>query len=120
MPYVLETEVLRHCLLPIEAQATAVTASFELEQLDAIRLGLTELLLAEAASGHVPVVTQELAIQVPRDFKSILYKTKGGNKVVAFSFGDATTETALQILGLAIVLFTTGPTLATVPQVGGY
>ena len=80
MSDVLETEILRHCLLPIEAQATAVTASFEPEQLDAIRLGLAELLLAEAAGGNVPVTMQELAIQVPRDFKSILYKTKGGQQ----------------------------------------
>jgi hypothetical protein len=116
---VLETEILRHCLLPIEGQASTVMASFQPKQLEIIRHGLSELLLAEAKSGQVPVITQELTIQGPRNFKSILYRGRSGSKIVAFTFSDAVTETMFQILGLAIALFTTGLSLANMPQLGG-
>ncbi|MDM0109615.1 hypothetical protein QTH97_32165 [Variovorax sp. J22R24] len=118
MSDVLETEVLQHCLSRVGEHATAVAASFEPEQLEALRARLAQLLLAEATSGHSLVTTRELQVSAPPNFKSVLYKSGRANMLVAFSFGDAATEAGLQILGLAIVLFTTGPSLLTTTQLG--
>lgn len=119
MSEVLETELLRHCLSPIQEQASAVRKSFEPEQLDTIRDSLAELLLTEAESGQVPIGTRDLDIRPPKNFKSVMYRSRGSTKIIAFNFRDAAYETTLQILGLSILLFTNGPSLSTIPQLGG-
>lgn len=106
MAEILETEVLRHCLAPIEAQ-NSVAALLEPKQLEEIRAKLAQLLLEEAGRENAHVVAQEVAVPVPPDFKSVISIGKG-NRIIAFNFTDAAVDSALQILGQAIALYTVG------------
>jgi hypothetical protein len=90
------------------------------EEANALRDTIATFLVAAADENAGVTVTTE---QLPpgNDFKSIIYKSAGvrTNKLLAFSFRDAATETALPLLGITLTIYTGKWGLATIPQVAG-
>jgi hypothetical protein len=123
MDQVLENELLGYCLRPLGEQAGNVAEALSDDEAEAWRQTLANFLLAEAAQGDAsPIQISTVEVPAIRDFKSVLYRDEGiggSKKIVAFNFRDAAVETALPLLGIAIIVFTGKWGIAILPQIGG-
>ena len=103
---VYENELLGFFFKPLGTDKVELSRALGPDKADNLRRALAEVLVD--ARDPLVVESSEAGIDVPPSFKSILFKGDGPNerrKVVAFSFKDGFSDTALPLLGILVAVF---------------
>jgi len=119
-----ENEVVGYCLRVLGDDAEALVETMNEEAFAALQESIVRFLDEEAARGDAsPFARTDLDLPPGvKPFRSILFEDRGSNgsrRIVAFSFREAASATALQLLGIALAVFSVKLTLAAVPQILG-
>jgi len=117
-----ENEVLGYCYRTSGNTGKLLMNTLTLEEAKAIQMALSEFLYNEASSQNNGFVSfEEVDAPELKDFKSILYRGKAAgktNKIIAFNFRAALTDTILPLLGVVISIVVGTSGLGTIAQAG--
>jgi hypothetical protein len=111
---VYENEVLGFFFNPLGTEKVELSRHLGPEMTNNLRHGLVEALVD--SDDPALVESSEAAIDVPPAFKSILFergRSDDRRKVIAFSFKDGFTDSALPLLGILVAVFGGPLTLAS-------
>ena len=122
MGTVYENELLGYFLRPAGGDKVAVSKELGTERLAILCNALAETLLTESEKSASLVEVEMVKIKDATSFKSVLFRkgrTTQSREIVAFSFKDAFSETALPLLGILIAIFSGPLAWASVPAILG-